>query len=61
MVPMKIHNLIFAAFFLLTVARNVNAASFDCEKATSEVEKLICGDEELSMLDESLRKAYIGA
>ncbi len=37
----------------------IHAASFDCSKATSEVEKLICGDEELSKLDDSLNKAYL--
>ena len=37
------------------------AASFDCGKATSEVEKIICGDDELSRLDESLNKAYLQA
>lgn len=37
------------------------AESFDCQKATSEVEKIICGDYELSNLDESLNKAYLQA
>ncbi len=37
------------------------AASFDCGKAVSEVEKIICGDDELSKLDESLNKAYLHA
>ncbi|MBI5250990.1 MAG: DUF1311 domain-containing protein [Desulfomonile tiedjei] len=32
--------------------------SFDCTKATSEVEKIICSDDELSRLDDSLSKAY---
>lgn len=58
---MKIRNLILSAFFLLIITGNVEAASFDCGKATSEVEKLICGDEELSKLDESLNKAYLQA
>jgi len=44
--------------FLVTTA---HAASFDCGKATSEVEKLICGDDELSKLDDSLNKAYLQA
>jgi len=39
----------------------IHAASFDCSKATSEVEKLICGNDELSKLDESLNKAYLQA
>ena len=41
--------------------KEIHAASFDCGKATSEVEKLICGDDELSKLDESLNKAYLQA
>ena len=36
---MKIHSLILGAFFLLIIAGNIGAASFDCGKATSEVEK----------------------
>ena len=46
------------AFFLLIIAGNADAASFDCGKATSEVEKIICSDDELSRLDESLSKVY---
>ena len=38
-----------------------DAASFDCGKAASEVEKIICGDDELSRLDESLNKAYLAS
>ncbi|MGO9122665.1 MAG: ankyrin repeat domain-containing protein [Desulfomonilaceae bacterium] len=37
------------------------AASFDCSKASSEVEKIICGNDELSKLDDSLNKAYVQA
>ncbi len=37
---------------------NVLAASFDCVKATSKTEKLICSDIELSQLDENLAAAY---
>ncbi len=48
-------------FLLLLVAGNIHGASFDCSKATSEAEKLICGDEELSRLDESLNKSYLEA
>jgi uncharacterized protein len=49
---------IACTLFLLTTSL---AASFDCGKAASEVEKLICGNEELSRLDESLNKAYLKA
>jgi uncharacterized protein len=55
------HDLILGTFFLLTIAGNIHAASFDCGEATSEVEKLICGDDELSKMDESLNKAYKNA
>ena len=47
--------IILGLMFLLTTSR---AASFDCGKALTKVEKLICGDTELSKLDESLNKAY---
>jgi uncharacterized protein len=36
----------------------VAAASFDCTKATTTSEKLICKDPELSKLDEQMAKAY---
>lgn len=34
------------------------AASFDCSKATTQVEKSICSNEELSRLDEALASEY---
>lgn len=37
------------------------AASFDCKKAASEVEKLICENPELSKLDDDLAQAYKNA
>lgn len=37
---------------------HVQAASFDCGKAASKIERLICGDDELSKLDETLSKTY---
>ncbi|MDP2832525.1 MAG: lysozyme inhibitor LprI family protein [Pseudomonadota bacterium] len=39
----------------------VQAASFDCGKAGTKVEKLICADDELSKLDEVLATAYADA
>jgi uncharacterized protein len=42
--------------FLLSVT--VFGASFDCAKATSKVEKMICADAELSALDEKLSKTF---
>lgn len=37
---------------------DTHAASFDCTKASSKMEKTICGDPELSKLDEQLGGAY---
>lgn len=39
----------------------IQAASFDCAKASTKVEKLICTDAELSKLDEALAAAYADA
>jgi hypothetical protein len=51
----KNHSIIFlnVAFILF-----VHAASFDFRKAESNVETQICGDEELSSLDEQLNTVY---
>jgi uncharacterized protein/ssDNA-binding Zn-finger/Zn-ribbon topoisomerase 1 len=38
-----------------------SAASFDCKKASTSVEKLICTDPKLSELDTDLAQAYRGA
>ncbi len=43
------------------VAGQVQAASFDCAKAGTKLEKLICADKELSKLDEDLAAAYADA
>ena len=40
------------------IAINVNAASFDCRKATTLIEKYICSDQQLSDLDDLLMLAY---
>lgn len=50
-------------FFLLIVLGllsigNVWAASFDCNKATTEVERLICTNLELAQLDEKMAEGY---
>ena len=37
------------------------AASFDCGKASSQVEKIICANPDLSKLDESLNESYQAA
>ncbi len=42
----------------LLVTLPVQAASFDCAKATSKVEHMICDDPEISKLDEELARSY---
>jgi hypothetical protein len=48
---------IFIALFGLLSTQAI-AASFDCNKAASWLEKTVCSDPELSKLDEQLGKAY---
>jgi uncharacterized protein len=55
----KTQALVSGVFLVLLTVGTVAAASFDCNKAKSEVEKLLCGDDELSKLDESLNRAYM--
>jgi uncharacterized protein len=50
---------LFAAF--LMASNLAFAASFDCGKAHTRVEKLICGNKELSELDSELGIAYVSA
>jgi uncharacterized protein len=38
--------------------QHARAASFDCKKAGNKIERAICQDPEISMLDEELSKAY---
>jgi uncharacterized protein len=45
-------------FCLFTLVAQVDAASFDCSKAVTKVEKLICTNEEISKLDEALSESY---
>lgn len=55
----------FAAALLLVASAATsaaaNAASFPCDRATTPVEKMICGSSELSVLDETLARYYAGA
>lgn len=44
--------------FLGWIALSANAASFDCAKASTKVEHMICADSEISKLDEELNTAY---
>lgn len=48
--------LILLGWLMLSFA--AQAASFDCGKAQSKVEKMICADAELSRLDEEIAKVY---
>lgn len=50
-----------ALITIFVIPSVIFAASFDCGKATSEIEKLICSNDELSKLDESLNEAYLRA
>ncbi len=43
----------------LALVTTSQAASFDCLKASTKIEKLICDNVELSKLDEDLSKAYL--
>ena len=49
------------SLLMMHLGGSVQAASFDCTKARSSMEKLICSDAELSVLDESLAKNYTAA
>ncbi|MGC2963089.1 hypothetical protein C8K18_13126 [Paraburkholderia sp. GV068] len=52
---------LIASVSILSVATTLRAASFDCEKAHSSVERIICTDEVLNGLDFRLAVAYIKA
>jgi len=43
---------------LVLVGTSVHAASFDCKKATTAVEKAICSNTELGKLDSKMAKGY---
>jgi uncharacterized protein YecT (DUF1311 family) len=49
------------AALLALAAGPAAAASFDCKKASTKVEKLICADPELSRQDEAMAAAYAEA
>jgi len=56
---MFLSRFVFAA--IVSVSSFAQAASFDCDKARSAREKMICADSKLSALDERLNAAYIAA
>lgn len=51
-----IKNLLF--IFLIILSCNTFSASFDCAKATTPIEKLICSNNSLFTKDEALNKTY---
>lgn len=51
-------NIFLAISLILSISGEAQAASFDCTKAKSTTEKLICETPEISKLDEELSKAY---
>lgn len=53
--------LLCALIAIFVIPSVILAASFDCGKAVSKIEKLICSDDELSKLDESLNEVYLRA
>src|ERR1700730_14201974 len=46
------------AVFLVLPLAPADAASFDCKKASTRIEKTICADPELSKADEGLATAF---
>ena len=50
--------ILFILTLVISVFIEVQAASFDCDKAATKIEKMICSDKELGSLDEDLLKAY---
>jgi len=54
-------HLVSAAVLTLAVTPAAQAASFDCAKASSQVEKAICANPDLSRTDEVLARAYATA
>ena len=43
---------------MLGIASNARAASFDCKKATTDIEHAICDDPKLNVLDEQISEHY---
>ncbi len=58
---MNTPHLLFTAFASLVLVEPIAAASFDCAKAQSNVEKQICADPVVSELDEHLGRYYRAA
>lgn len=61
MKPKSVHlktEMMTVVFLLAAVVGFAEGPSFDCEKASTCVEKLICNDKELSELDKKMSEAY---
>lgn len=54
---MKINPILLASISIL-VSTVSHSASFNCDKASTKVEHLICSDEQLGLLDEGLARNY---
>jgi uncharacterized protein len=54
-------SLLLLAVFLILPLASAEAASFDCKKAMTRIEKTICSDPELSKADERLAAAFASA
>lgn len=50
-----------SGLFILCLSFVAHGASFDCSKASTKVEKIICSNQELSKLDDSLGEDYADA
>lgn len=50
-----------ASTLLTVVSSSAVAQSFDCRKATTAVEKMVCADADLSTLDEQMARAFTDA
>lgn len=50
-----------AAVYLVPGAALALTPSFDCERARTEIERMICSDDELAALDIELAKAFANA
>lgn len=55
---LKMLFIIAIGFIGFTLASNIYAASFDCAKASTLVEDVICSDNDISTLDETLSSSY---
>ena len=59
MTPKFISFVLILCTQLLLMPSLLLSASFDCSKAQTTTEKVICSDRELSLLDEELSRIYL--